>query len=225
MVDKAHGWTTCPICNARLKSGKLDGHMKNVHPKGVRTREERGKIVGRRKSASKAAKVSAVAILVVVIIIVIYFAWPYLQPRGSNVGDKPYNFNLKSTDDTTYNLDDNLGDRPILIAFMSTTCVHCAVTTDSTIVPLYNNYSSKVEFVIILSDPDAKMSDCRVWAQEHNVDFTVLHDAGGTVFEKYDPGVSYFPMLFLIGNDSKIHYKETGEISYQDLENEIKDVL
>jgi len=224
MANPMTGWTTCPICNTRLKAEKLQGHLKNVHPNGVRTREERAQIVGRRQSASGAAKWVAVAAIVVVIILVSYYAISALDLRGSNVGDKPYNFTLSTTDDTKFSLDDRLGNGPILIGFMSTECVHCAKMA-GVFHDVYVNYSDNLEIIILISNDalsngqPTKMSDVQAWAMDHNLQFTVMWDKNGKFFDKY--GNSFYPTMYIVNKDGKITWtnKDTsqGEYSYKDL--------
>jgi peroxiredoxin len=218
------GWTTCPICNTRLKAEKLQGHLKNVHPKGVRTREERAQIVGRRQSASGAVKYVAVAAIVVVIILVTYYAISNLDLRGAGVGDKPYNFTLSTTDGTKYSLDDKLGNGPILIGFMSTECVHCSKMA-GVFHDVYVNYSDKLEIIIVISNEllqngqPTKMSDVQAWAMDHNLQFTVMWDKAGKYFDKY--GNSFYPTMYIVNKSGKITWtnKDTqqGEYSYKDL--------
>jgi peroxiredoxin len=224
MATPLTGWTTCPICNARLKADKLKGHLKNVHPKGVRTREARAKIIGRRQSASGAAKWIAVAAIAVVIILVSYYAISHLDIRGASVGSKPYNFTLTTTDGTKYSLDDNLGSRPILIGFMSTECVHCSKMA-GVFHDVYVNYSDKLEIIILISNQQltngqpTKMSDVQIWANDHNLQFTVMWDKDGKNFDKY--GNSFYPTMYIVNKGGKITWtnKDTsqGEYSYKDL--------
>lgn len=223
------GWTKCSICGARLKADKLKGHLKNVHPKGVKTREERVKIVGRRKKASGAAKWIAIAAIIVVIILVSYYFYSTLDIRGYKVGDKPINFTLTSTDGTKYTLDDQRGEKPILMGLMSTECIHCS-NMAYVFEDLFVNYSDKVEFVILISNDQlengkpTQMSDVQAWANSHNLQFTVVWDKSGTIYDKYMSDLlpnGQYPVMFIINHSGKISwsnkYKNEGERSYKDM--------
>jgi|GEM_PF-2548631 len=224
MATPNSGWTTCPICNAGLRADKLKGHLKNVHPKGVRTREERAVIVERRQTASGAAKWIAVAAIIVVVILVSYYAISNLDIRGANVGNKPYNFTLNATDGTKYSLDDHLGNEPMLIGFMSTECVHCAKMA-GVFHAVYVNYSEKLEIVIVVSNQQlsngqpTQMSDVKSWANDHDLQFSVLWDKDGKYFDKF--GNSFYPTMYIVNKGGKITWtnKDTsqGEYTYADL--------
>lgn len=232
MSTQIPGWTTCPLCHTRLKASKLEGHMKNVHPKGVTTREARAEIVGRRQSASGAAKWIAVAAIIVVIILISYYAISSLDIRGASVGNKPYNFTLDATDGTTYSLDDHLGSTPILMGFMSSTCPHCAKMAD-VFHDVYVNYSNKLEMVILVSNAEdvnlnpTTMSEVKTWAQDHNLQFSVLFDKDGKYFDKY--GNSFYPTMYIVNKSGKITWtnKDTtqGEYSYVDLTAKLNKVV
>ena len=222
------GWTTCPICNTRLKAEKLDGHIKHVHPKGVKTREERAKIVGRRKKASAATKWLVAAIIVVAVVFMIYFAYTHIDIRGNNVGSKPYKFTLVSTDGPTYSLDDHLGDTPILLGLMSSECLHCGKMAD-VFHSIYVNYSDRVEIVILISnDPlstgqPLTMSMVKAFANEHDLQFSVLFDQHQTVYNKYTSDLlqPFYPTMCRINKQGKIDWTNKqaniGEYSYQEL--------
>ena len=33
-AERSESWTRCPICGARLKASRLEGHLERVHPAG-----------------------------------------------------------------------------------------------------------------------------------------------------------------------------------------------
>lgn len=218
MATTKSGWTTCPICNTRLKASKLEGHMKHVHPRGVRTQEERAKIVSRRQTATGATKWVAVVAIIVVIILVTYYAIIHLDLRGSNTGDKPYAFILATPTGQKYSLDDHLGDKPILLGFMSTDCAHCARMAN-VFHKIYDNYSNKVEIVIVISNTDATMANITDWVNTHALQFPVVFDTGGTTFNKYD--LSFYPSMYIVNKASKISWTnkgtDQGEYTYEQL--------
>jgi len=230
------GWTTCPICNTRLKAEKLDGHLKHVHPKGVNTREERAKIVARRRNVTGATKGIAVVAIIVLIVVIAVFAYAHMDIRGNNKGSKPYNFTLASTDGPSYSLDDHLGGTPVLMGMMSSDCVHCAKMAD-VFHDIYVNYSDRVEIVILISnDPQQNgqaltMSVVKAWANQHDLQFTVLFDQHQTIYNKYtsDLAQPFYPTLFIINKNGKIDWTnkqaDIGEYSYQELTAKLDKVL
>jgi peroxiredoxin len=203
-----------------MKPSKLDAHKKRVHPKGVRTREDRVRIEGRRRVATSSVKLIAVTMVIILICAIAYYVYINYQPddQGSEVGDKPYNFSLKDQDGFTYTLNDHLKEKPILYGFMSTTCLHCRNTAGS-FQDLYDEYGDDVEFVIIISNSDATKQDIKVWASDLGLEFPVLQDTNGDVFMKYD--LAYYPSLFIINSKGRIDWKHAGELSASELEQKI----
>jgi peroxiredoxin len=205
-----------------MRSEKLSGHMKRVHPKGAKTNEERQIYEERRRMASGTAKWVVVAVIVVAIIIVAYFVITAVDIRGTNVGDKPPSFTLTDQGGFEYNLEDSLGKRPILLDFMSTTCSHCEAMSPI-IENIHNTHGDKMDVLIIISNNEAKRSDVQTWVSENSITLPVLHDKGGEVFDQYD--LTYFPSTFLIDKDGKIHWKDIGEHTQEELEKKIDEVL
>jgi len=203
-MAKATGWKTCNLCGAQMKASKFDAHMKNVHPKGIKTVNARNRIINRRRSASGAVKWTAVGVIIVLSILLASYGLAFLNNqdlRGSKLGDKPYGFTLKSCDGPTYSLDDDLGQRPILLEFAKHDCggcqYMCTVLND-----LYSNYSSRVAFVTLISDPPATMKDVREFKYSHNSEWTYLYDRDGKVYDKY--GNVEYPTIYMIGQDGTI---------------------
>jgi peroxiredoxin len=218
------GWTKCSICGARLKVDKLEGHLKAVHPKGVKTREERAQIVSRRKTASGATKWIALTAIIVVIILVSYYAISHLDIRGSNVGNKPYNFTLTATDGNKDTLDDHLGSKPVFLGFLSTECIHCQ-RMSPIIQRLYVNYSDKVDFIVVISYGASSMSDVQTFANDYGLQCTVLYDKNGKVYDRY--GLGGYPTMFIVNKSGKISWSNKdsgiGEYSYEDLAAKLDD--
>jgi peroxiredoxin len=192
--------------------------MKNVHPKGVKTQEERSKIVGRRKKASGTAKWVALGAIIVVIILVSYYAYTHIDIRGTAVGQKPYNFTLTATDGNKDTLDDHLGTRPVFLGVLSTECPHCQRMAPI-IERLYVNYSDEVDFIVLISEGAGSMTDVQSFANDYGLHCTVLYDKDGKVYNKY--GLGGFPTMFIVNKSGKISWsnKESGigEFSYDDL--------
>lgn len=221
-VKSKKGWVKCPICDVKMRADKLDGHMKRVHPRGVRTAEERRRIEDRRRSAKGTAKWIIMGVIVVVIILVVYYMWANLDLRGSNTGDKPYNFVLKDQYGFEYELDEHLSINPLLMGFMSIECLHCRAMV-STIKDLYINYSDRIDFVILISDDDATHTSIVNWANELGIEFPVLHDKGGKTFDIYD--LRYFPTFYIVDGNGKIDWIDSGHFEYEELEERFLKVL
>jgi len=203
-MAKATGWKTCNICGSRMKASKFDGHMKNVHPKGVKTVKARNRIINRRRTASGAVKWTAVGAIIVLSILLVSYGWALLNNRdirGSNIGNHPYDFILKSCDGPTYSLDDDLGQRPILLEFAKHDCGGCQYMC-TVLNNLYTNYSSRVVFVTLISDPPATMQDVREFKYSHNSEWTFLYDRDGIIYNKY--GNDEYPTFYMIGQDGTI---------------------
>ena len=192
--------------------------MRSVHPKGVKTREARAKIVGRRQTASGAAKWAAIGAIIIVLVLVSYYAITHVDIRGSNLGDKPYNFTLTGTDGNKDTLDDHLGSKPVFLGFLSTDCIHCQ-RMSPIIERLYVNYSDKVAFIVVISYGTSSMSDVQAFANEYGLQCTVLYDKDGKVYDRY--GLSGYPTLFIVNKTGKISWSNKasgiGEFSYDDL--------
>jgi cytochrome c biogenesis protein CcmG/thiol:disulfide interchange protein DsbE len=222
------GWVKCPICGTKMKAEKLDGHKKRVHPGGAKTKEERQKVERRRRTLSGSAKASIVVVIIVVLILVIVFiVVPQLDLRGKDVGDKPYNFTLKDLDDTEFELDDHLGEGPVLMGFFSYTCTHCR-QMGFIFQDLYVNYSGDLVIIGVHggsktgSGPPTK-TDIREWALDVGAEYPVLFDKDRVIFDKYVD--EFVPWLYLVDKDGKIVWAHEGAEDYGTVEAKILKVI
>lgn len=224
MTKAKTGWTTCPICRARLKAEKLEGHLKTVHPKGTNVPGARGRVHRRKRTAANAGKAAVMGAVIIAIILLSYFIYTHMPAQGAKVGEKPLAFTLPDQNGQDYALYDHLGTEPLLMAFMSSTCSYCAETAD-VIHNLYQNYSGQIGFVVLISNTDATAYDVSYFHNTHHLQFPTLYDAHGSVYHRYRAEPRYFPTIYLIDKNGRIHWIDEGEQSYEDLEGTISEVL
>jgi len=219
------GWVKCPICGVKMRAEKLKGHKKRVHPKGAKTTEERRKIERRRRTVSGTVKWTVVAVIIIVIILVSYYVYTHYDfTRGDKVGDKPYNFVLADQDGFIFELDDYLGEEPVLMGFFSYECDHCKRMAE-TFQALYVNYSDDIVIVGLMGGKDGlSHNDVKNWALERGAEYPILYDKDrDQAYNKYE--FTYVPRMYLVDSDGKITWVDEGVHTYDDMEEKIKEVI
>lgn len=229
MAKAKKGWIKCDICGAKMRAEKLASHMRRVHPKGAKTTEERRKYEERRRTIGNTGKILVVTAIIVAVIVVVYFVWISADPRGVNVGDTPPNFVLMDQDGFEWVLDDHLGDKPIVLDFMSTTCGFCQHTAGE-LNKIYDDYQDQVFVIIIISGGAKSVSDVREWAIENAVQSPVLFDKDDVAFNDYKIPTATapygsFPTTYFIDKEGKVYDKSMGDKSYEDVEKIILELI
>ncbi len=100
----------------------------------------------------------------------------------------------------------------VLLNFWATWCPPCRQELPS-MVKLYEKFGGKLKVVAISVDHDAEA--LASFVREHNLPFTVLHDADSEVSRAY--GVFRYPESFIINRKGQIVSHEIGAINWMDV--------
>ena len=87
---------------------------------------------------------------------------------------------------------------------------------------IYNTYQDDVILLTLISPElsNSSTEEIKKYIEENNYSFPVLIDESKEYFKKY--GISSFPNTFIIDNN-EVKIKIPGAVSYEDLENYIKE--
>lgn len=132
----------------------------------------------------------------------------------------PPSFILKDIFNNTYNLDD-YKNQTVILNFWSMSCKICKEELKD-FEKIYNTYQDNVILLTIISPElsNSSTEEIKKYIEENNYSFPVLIDESSTYFKKY--GISSFPNTFIIDNN-EVKIKIPGAISYENLENYIKE--
>jgi len=99
--------------------------------------------------------------------------------------------------------------RPMLLEFMSTSCVHCAAFT-SVLKQVQQKYGDRLVIVAMVNPPDTPANVSR-FTQEHKVTYPILLDAGRAAYAYIRKPAFDIPFIFLIDSSGTI--RESFEYS------------
>jgi thiol-disulfide isomerase/thioredoxin len=212
----------CPVCGIRVKLENLEAHLKKVHPRvevdATLTKEDKTAIKVVKKKKQKRMQpfeererrrwIMAGA-LIVVIVVVIIALMSILPPGPGNCnpedlrGESPPEIDIGDIGGNQYVLYDNIGEKPVLIEFFSTTCSHCKDMAEN-LTPVYTYYGNgdRLEIVSISPYPDDSIQTVRAFKEYHNSDWTYIWDSSFSLDDDYCVDVT--PYSFLVGKDGKI---------------------
>jgi len=216
----------CPVCGQNVSLDKLEMHVKKVHPRekvDIQLDEEEKKEVVEAKKAYKPSGapggkwIILVAAIVIVVVVIAFVVLPNTTLTGKDAPD----FTLPDTAGVPWNLESHkrVGE-PILLEFMHPDCGACK-SVAPTVLALYDNYGSKLEFVTIAiklevegyrNPPDASMVS--TFKTQHGTPWTYLYEGGGstTVRDRYE--VTATPTFYLLDKQGKIVYTQVGTRDY-----------
>lgn len=204
----------CPVCGVQVKVDNLERHLRNRHPNAnvdldlIITREER------RQAQRKAAPARPVVtprgfrvVLGVAMVLAIILALVLLNPFrsvGPNVGQIAPDFSAPSSSGGTVSLSSYRGT-PVLLLFMDVDCSFCQEETRETMRYVYENYSSRVEFLSVsvnfvgAEDTPDRINEFRA---SYRTPWVYLLDENRRVASTY--GVSSTPRAFVVSRDGVI---------------------
>ncbi len=204
----------CPVCGVRVKVENLERHLRNRHPNAdvdldeVVTREERRQV--QRKAAPARPVVTPRGIRVILgvtVVLALILALVLLNPFrsvGPNVGQIAPDFSAPSSSGGTVSLSSFRGT-PVLLMFMDVDCSFCQRETQETLRYVYENYSSRAEFLSVsvnfvgAEDTPDRINAFRV---SYSTPWVYLLDENRRVASTY--GVSSTPSAFVIGREGVI---------------------
>ncbi|HEY2473893.1 MAG TPA: TlpA disulfide reductase family protein [Candidatus Cybelea sp.] len=119
--------------------------------------------------------------------------------------------------------------KPVFLEVFATWCPHCQRMT-SVVDRLYGRYESRVDFIGVSGsntgmDGTSASSELDVldWVRRFNVRYPVAYDPILNVANLYLQGG--FPTFVIIDTNKKVRYLNTGELSFNELDNAIRKVL
>ncbi|MEM4311375.1 MAG: TlpA disulfide reductase family protein [Nitrososphaerales archaeon] len=117
-----------------------------------------------------------------------------------------------------------LRGKVIFLEFVAAWCPHCKNMVP-TIKELYNEYSSKGVYFLTIAIKDRTATEelTSEFIKKYNIDWTVLFDEKGKVFDLYS--VKGIPTYYLINSKGIILSKLSGEHSYEELAQLIEEAL
>ncbi|HEY5425883.1 MAG TPA: TlpA disulfide reductase family protein [Candidatus Tumulicola sp.] len=144
----------------------------------------------------------------------------------AQVGQPAPQFSVSTTDGL---FDLAKTDKPVFLEVFATWCPHCQRET-AVIDKLYQKYKSRMDFLGVSGSDTgvdgtspASQLDVLNWSQRFSAQYPVAYDASLAVANLYLQGG--FPTLVVIGQDKKVAYINSGEISYNDLSTAIEKTL
>lgn len=119
-------------------------------------------------------------------------------------------------------------DKPVFLEIFATWCPHCQRET-ATINRLYHQYNGRVDFIAV-SGSDTGMDgtspssqlDVINFQQRFHVEYPLAYDGSLNVANLYLKGG--FPTIAVIDKNKTISYLNSGEVTYAELEREVKKV-
>ncbi|MBV8343459.1 MAG: TlpA family protein disulfide reductase [Candidatus Eremiobacteraeota bacterium] len=180
---------------------------------------------------------TAVAIVIIVAAAVVFY---YVGPGHrsvqtasqspivgkAQVGQPAPEFEVSTTDGL---FDLATAKKPVFLEVFATWCPHCQRET-VVVDKLYEKYRSRVAFVAVSGSATgmdgtsaSSQLDVLQWARRFNVRYPVAYDELLNVANLYLQGG--FPTFALIGNDKKVAYLNSGEVSFGELDAAVAKLL
>lgn len=152
-----------------------------------------------------------------------------------SIGTTSPDFNLKATDNNSYNLS-SFSDKKLLVIMF--TCNHCPFVKayEDRLIQIQKDYSDKsVSLVAINSNetinyPEDTFEKMQIRVTEKSYNFPYLRDEDQSVASSY--GASFTPEIFVFDIDRKLRYhgriddnKDSDNVTSSDLRNALDELL
>ena len=138
-----------------------------------------------------------------------YFSSAVLaQTEKSSEGAKAPNFVLENLDSDLVELNDEIGEGPILLSFWATWCKPC-IEEMAHFQKIYDSYSDKgLKFFAISTDTEKTISKVKPFIRSKGYTFEVLLDTNSEVARDYFART--VPFTAIIDKEGNIVYSHTG---------------
>jgi len=159
------------------------------------------------------------------IIVVLFSFFINAQESEELAGRKAPNFVLENLDGDYVELNQEIGDGPVLLSFWATWCKPC-IEELAEFKKLYNEYKDKgFKLLAISTDSERTVAKVKPFVKSKNYDFPVLYDTSGDVARIYYARA--VPFTVLIDARGAIVYSHLGYMrgDEQVVNNKVKEMI
>ena len=136
------------------------------------------------------------------------------------VGERPQAAALETLDGEPFQLEDVLGERPVLMEFWATWCPVCRAL-EPEMEAAYERFGDQVEFLVVAVGVGQNPGSIRAHLQRHPQPGRVLWDARGAAVRAFSaPGTG---IVFILDKNGEVAYQGAG--AGQDLTAALAEVL
>ena len=153
-------------------------------------------------------------------------AWAFVSPAAASgqeplaIGERPPAAALETLDGEPFQLQDVLGDRPVLVEFWATWCPVCRAL-EPEMEAAYERFGDQVEFLVVAVGVGQNPGSIRAHLQRHPQPGQVLWDARGAAVRAFSaPGTG---IIFILDENGEVAYQGAG--ADQDLSAALAEVL
>jgi len=138
-------------------------------------------------------------------LLVLFFAFTFILSAQDN---KAPDFMLEDLEGEYVELNDVIGEGPVIVSFWATWCKPC-IEEMKAFNEILETYKEKgVKIVAISVDSEKSVSKVEPFIKSKNYDFIVLLDTNGEIARKYY--AQTVPHSVLLNKDGKIVYQHSG---------------
>ncbi len=156
------------------------------------------------------------------LVIILLFAWVlFAQEKSKQLEGKAPNFELEDLDGEYQELNDFLGEGPVLISFWATWCKPC-IQELKEYNKIYNEFKDRgFKIIAISTDSERSVAKVKPFISSMGYEFAVLLDTNSDVAREYYARV--MPYSIILNKDGQILYSHVG-FSHGD-EKKVKEII
>ncbi|MCK5861132.1 MAG: TlpA family protein disulfide reductase [Candidatus Hydrogenedentes bacterium] len=164
---------------------------------------------------------SNVIFILLIVLIGMWLFSRYFGPANALKGQPAPVFKAKMVDGTTFNLEEHIGKRPVLLDFWAGWCPPCRKTLPN-IGAVAKQYPSD-QVAICTINSSEKAEEIKRFMQANNLDLPAVSDNTGAIFTQYS--VRGIPMLVFIDRSGIVTEVHTGSMSESALKEKVEELL